>query len=646
MALLTALAGQAQPDPIKFGKPDPQILTAGAFAGDSASAIVLCDYGISNLVGAARGFQMEFKRVTRLKILKKSGFRWATVEVPLWGSQDQLVGLRGTTYNLVNGAVVPTKLDDDGKYTDDLTKHIRLRKFTMPNVREGSVVEFTYTVVSNSSASIQDWQFQYDIPVHWSEYRISYPEYFDYKIVLQGYLPLAVQEQKEGSTIVGNQSVRSWNYRWAMKDVPAFVKEPFITTPRDYLARVDVELSSFHSPTRGMQFQNDTWLAFDTNIMLDDSFGGQLDQGGFLKDDLAKLALAPTAGQLARIAAVHGMVRDAVKFNDSYSALTSASLRRTYLELHRGNAADVNLLLVAALRQANINANPVLLSTRDHGRLNVALPLRSKFNYVVAHVLLPDGQDMLLDATDPLLPAGTLPLHCLSQVGRLVMKNGVDSRWLDIKPAQRRGHFQQLTVALTPEGRLSGKVHEEYTGYAAATERATLTKLGEPKYRSQRLTEHSDWTVPTFAVAARTELAKPLALDYEFVQAGDGPAKADALYLGLLSDFCPAQNPFQHEARSYPVDFGMAQEEVVLVALTLPAGYELAETPKGAIVDLPDEGGRYLYTISSAEGTVQLMSRLVLRKPVYEAAEYVHLRELYRLMLEKQAEKLVIKKKA
>jgi hypothetical protein len=45
-------------------------------------------------------------------------------------------------------------------------------------------------------------------------------------------------------------------------------------------------------------------------------------------------------------------------------------------------------------------------------------------------------------------------------------------------------------------------------------------------------------------------------------------------------------------------------------------------------------------------GVVQITSRLSLRKTMYGADEYVHLREFYRLMLEKQGEKLVIKKKA
>ena len=74
--------------------------------------------------------------------------------------------------------------------------------------------------------------------------------------------------------------------------------------------------------------------------------------------------------------------------------------------------------------------------------------------------------------------------------------------------------------------------------------------------------------------------------------------------------------------------------------------YELAEIPKPAVVNMPDGGGRFLYSVSAATpGLVQLTSRLTLGKSSYAAEEYVHLREFYRLMLQKQGEKLVIRKK-
>ena len=135
-----------------------------------------------------------------------------------------------------------------------------------------------------------------------------------------------------------------------------------------------------------------------------------------------------------------------------------------------------------------------------------------------------------------------------------------------------------------------------------------------------------------------------MVFDYEFVQPTEAPTNAGSLYLSPLAAFGLSQNPFRHAQRTYAVDFGMLQDETIVVSLTLPAGYTLAEVPKSAIVDLAGGGGRFLYNASVSGSTVQLTSRLTLRQSIYSADDYQHLRELYRLMLEKQAAQLEIRK--
>ena len=91
----------------------------------------------------------------------------------------------------------------------------------------------------------------------------------------------------------------------------------------------------------------------------------------------------------------------------------------------------------------------------------------------------------------------------------------------------------------------------------------------------------------------------------------------------------------------------MAQDETLVINLALPAGYELAALPTSANVELPDGGGRFVCSAATpAPGTVVLTSRLSLARAVYPAAQYANLRELYRRLLEKQSEQLVVQKKA
>ncbi|MBC6607123.1 DUF3857 domain-containing protein [Hymenobacter sp. BT188] len=676
LLLLTSasqLPALGQADPIKFGKPDLADFDAKNFIADSAAeAVVLCDFGRTRFETGSGDFKLVFERVTRIKILKKSGYDWATVKVPLYkkgSNEEKISALRGFTYNMVNGQLVKEKMASDATFMEQQTTNNFIRKFTLPNVREGSVIEYTYTVNSDFLFNFQDWQFQYYIPVRWSEYRAAIPEYFDYKQLFQGYEPLAVQERNEGITQfsfsqggsfiegasaswgsnarIGPSSTtvtpRVTNYRWAMKQVPGFRDEPFMTTSKDYVARVDFELAGVQWPGQAYESVAGSWQKIDDELLNHESLGSQLKRGGFLKAELAAIT-AQHSDPAARAVAVHAMVRKAVKHNGTDWMLSTGSLKHIY-DQHTGNSADVNLMLIAALRDAGLEANPVVLSTRSHGRLTETMPLMSSFNYVVAHVALPGNQELMADATDALLPFGMLPTRCLSGTGRLLMPGTGKSRWVSLTPTQRYVNYHQVHLTMDERGGMKGKVHQENGGYAALDQRENLVKKGEKKFMEDMAKTHEGWTIPTYAFKERETLHKPLTLDYEFTAPG-ADAPAPTLYLNLLRHFSAERNPFVHEERRFPVDFAAPFDETVQLNITLPAGYEPEEMPKPTAVKLPEDGGVFTYQAAASTGSIQIMSRMTLRRAVYSAEEYTYLREFYSRMLAKHAEQIVLKKKS
>jgi hypothetical protein len=680
-ALLLALPGTllAQaPAPvkvvkIKFGQPEPADFSAKSFVADSAApAVVLYDYGSTRFRLKGASFQLESDRVTRIKILKKAGYDLATIEVPLYhrdGSEEKIVSLRGFTYNEVGGKVEKVKLEIDKAFVEERTKNIRVRKFTLPNVREGAVIEYAYTVTSDFLFNFQDWTFQREVPTRWSEFQATIPEYFDYKMLMQGYEPLALQTREEqqaqyslhteggfvegggggftanpGRVAATNETItaQATNYHWAMQNVPALRDEAFMTTSLDYVARINFELAGTKMPGAGYHNVAGTWEKINADLLTNDEFGGQLGKVAFL-DAALKPLIAQYPDPAARAAAVRELVLKSVKYDGTNRYSASGPLKKSY-ELHRGTSADVNLLLIAALRQAGLPAQPVILSTRAHGRVNQMFPLLEQFNYVIGVLPLADNKELLLDATEPLLPCGMLPTRCLNQTGRLVADKDQAGRWVSLTPVQRHNHFQEIKLTLDEQGNLTGKVHEEHGGYSGAAVREKLQQLGEKKYVTELATRHPSWELPAYTFAEVAEVSKPLALNYDVRQPASSTGPASELYVSPLASFGESQNPFRHAERTYPVDFGAANQEVIVLTLTLPQGYT-AELPKPATIALPDQGGRYVYAASSpTPGTVQLVSRLTLDKPLYGAQEYASLREFYRLALAKQAEALVIKK--
>lgn len=95
--------------------------------------------------------------------------------------RENVNSVKGFTYNLEGGKVQKDRLNNSAVFDEQTSEYWFAKKFTMPNVKEGSVIDVSYTITSDFVCNLRDWEFQHSIPVVWSEYRARIPEYFDYK---------------------------------------------------------------------------------------------------------------------------------------------------------------------------------------------------------------------------------------------------------------------------------------------------------------------------------------------------------------------------------------------------------------------------------------------------------------------------------
>ncbi|KUG09510.1 hypothetical protein ASU33_17495 [Solirubrum puertoriconensis] len=656
----------AQDEPIKFGKLDATAFKASQYKGaEGAPAIVLCDFGTSRIVGAEDGFKAVFERVTRVLVLNKAGYEQATVAVPLYhheGKEEELLNLRGFTYNLVGEKIEKQKLDAKATFEEKLDGRHSLRKFSLPSVREGSIIEYAYTIKSDFLFNLQDWQFQRDIPVAWSEYRTIIPGFFQYKEIPHGYLPYTTQGRDivgystgytqsasdsygtlSAATGSGNQmllSGKAVRSVWAMQNVPAFREEPFMTTRNDYLAGIDFELDKIvFDPDRPQQVTS-TWEKIGSELLKEEDFGVRL-QGRSPLHNAAEVLKAQHTDASARAAAVVALVQGKVRYNGQERMYATTPLRRV-VEQGQASAAELNLLLVQTLRDAGLDAHPVLLSTRSHGRIQTEVPVLSQFNYVVAGVAVPGQPELLLDATEPLALPGTLPERCLNGQGRLITSDG--GKWVPLAPRQRHAHFTTAQLSLDAQGAMRGNMREEYNGYAGLAERNKVAASGEQAYLKALAQQHPDWALSGTKVLNLEKLDQALLVETNLTVPSSATDAAQQLYLPVMQLFTAAQNPFAHAERTFPVDFGTLQEFTTSVQLTLPTNFAVEELPKSAQVELPNGHGRYLYEVKQVGSTLHLTSRMQLRKTQYLPHEYPALRELFTRSVAKHAEPLVLRR--
>ncbi|QJX47514.1 DUF3857 domain-containing protein [Hymenobacter taeanensis] len=654
------LAQKAAAPPIKFGTVTKTDFDSRPATTDStaAPAEYLCDYGISKIVGGNGDFKVVFERTARLRIHQKAGYEYATVRIPLYtrdGKQERITSLKGLTYNLTDGRVTQTKLVADPQVAKEkLDKNHVQFSFTMPEVREGSIVEFTYSVTSDFIFNLQDWQFEHDIPVRWSEYRANIPQFYSYKTITRGYLPFAVQESltvpystsytsaSEGLApgVTSQISGLALQLRWVLKDAPAFREEPFMTTDHDYLRSVHFELAGTNFSGNDYHDVTGKWAALWKILQQDDEFGNAISGAAPLAAE-AQVLKARYPDQKARAAAVLALVQRSIKYNDQPAVFVSQPLRRSF-ERHAGNAADVNLLLVQTLQAAGLEATPLLISTRSHGMVQTDLPVITQFNYVAAHVALPNNTEVLLDATEPSLPFGVLPERCLNGQGCLANAAG---RWVSLKSATSYTELWTTRLRLTPQGDLQGNTKLEYAGYAGLQARRQIRQSSPSEYLASLGHRWAEWQPSKLHLINPDSVHKPLAVEMELNFAGP-ESQPELLYIPLLKSLGAVSNPFKSDDRRYPVNFGMPHEYTSLVTLTLPAGYSVQEMPTSIALNLPDNGGRFLYQVSqSAPETVQLVTRLQLMKDEYTPSEYAALRALHQQATAKCAEMLVVRRK-
>lgn len=658
--LIVETASFAQKAPIKFGDvPLEQIQMKVYDKDSSASAVVLTDFGESSIeYNQIEGFKLIFQRTKRVKILTKDGLDQGDFSIPLYhdgDSDEKLSNLKGITYNMEGGKVVESKLKNDAQFKEKYSPNLNLVKFTMPNVKEGSIIEISYRVISDFLFNFQDWEFQSTIPVAWSEYRANIPEYYYYEKYMQGYLPVSINEQtselksivlttNEGMNTNSGYNTGKIEYtlntnRWVVENAPAFKEEAYITSYKDYISKINFEISYTKFPDQPINKIMGTWEDINKRYVESSDFGGEIRGNGFLKKIAQEITASSTTSE-EKAAAIHAYVRNNFAWNGLSRKYTENPLRKIFDD-RTGNSAELNLLMGSLLEKIGVEVYPVLISTRNNGFVREMTPVSSQFNYSIILVKINDKQ-YLLDATEKILPFGILPERCLNGKGLVVAKAGHD--WVTLSSPIRSRQVYNVDGKLTEEATLEAKLTIERTGYFAARDRKQYLTKEEKEY-VKNLSDGYQLEITKSEFSNTKELGNAFKEVHEIVASERATVSSNTIYLNPIFFANIKENPFKAEDRKYPVDFGHSFDQMYVLKLVIPEGYVVDEAPQPKAIALPGGAGRFTYSFSQIGNTINLMNNLQITKSVFNQEEYASLREFYNQVVAKQAEQVVFKKK-
>lgn len=609
----------------------------------TTNALVLYEYGNSYVDNSDYDLRTEIKRKT--KIFNKEGFNQANVTVYLYKSSssayESIKKILATTYNLEGDKVTKTQLKEDDIYYEEYNENITMAKFTMPNVKEGSVITYSYEIRSPYMQKYHGWEFQSDIPKAYSEYNTSIPGNWLYHIKLVGGKKLSTNTmdiKKQCLQMYNGASADCSIAKYVMKDIPAFIEEDYMTTEDNYLARIEYELETFRGMDGRVEHYTKTWKDVDKELRTEKDIGRQLKKSVGIEELLPPEALTET-NLLKKAKDIYNYVQTNYTWDESFHIFKDVSIKDV-IQDKSGNVGSVNILLHNILKESGIDVKPVFLSTRGNGHATTIYPVITDFNYLIVQATI-NEKSYLLDATDKFLSFGEIPFRCLNQYARVVdFKNG--SNWIDIDPKTKSSVLYNVSLNFDEEQNLVGTVNSRTTGYHALNSRKAY--FPNPDHYINQLQDKSiDIVISDHSVKNSTETSPQFTETYNINYEAEDIAETIYLNPFLLPFF--KENPFKLQERTYPIDFGYKDNYIYMLKLNLGDEYEVSELPNNARIGLPNKTGNFSFSTNVLGNSINMVFSLNFNEAIYPPEYYPYLKELMNKVVNIQTNSLIVLKK-
>lgn len=663
LCLCLTIGLSAQKRTMKWGEIPPEDLNMTAYLPDtSAEALVLGNFGNLEIDFSRGDLRYNFEQHRRVKILKRTGFHKGDITITFLKKGEKVSNLQvqvfapdGKKYSLKNSDI----------FEEAVNESVSRLRFSAPNLTEGAVMEYRYTLESEYAFQLPEWYFQEDIPTRWSEYHLAIPDWLRYVILSQGLdanilvttegrqmmLVPGYEYQKTG--ISGSTSVEKGYdrveanikyYCYQMKEVPALREELFTTTMDDYYGRVRFQLAATAFPNGVITPVLGSWEKASKELLEHERFGLQ-----FLKSRHFKKANEALQAQLAaagnndeKVDVIYHFLNHTMQWDGRYSFMTGTDLEDCF-EQKKGNSAELNLLFLALLKANDIRCHPLLLSTRNHGRVVDLYPIMDQFNHV-AVLVEHGGQMVVADIGSPYQTLGYPRMESLN--GRAWLVDETNPQWIDLPPLSG-GTVKLATLKLDENGEATGTLQYKISGYDAFSWREKLaTQKDKAGIMKALLSEqYPDVIVDEVKTEIPEDLSRSITIAFQCTLPEMAAANGDLLYLSPVLDPLFGENPFKLEDRKFPVDIPYIFSDKFVLQLELPEGYVLEDKPEPAKLALPDNGGTFHYSLSQIGNKLNLVTEVKILQLRFEPEAYGGLRHFFNLFIEKQESPIVLKRK-
>lgn len=627
---------QAQEPDYRFGKVSEEELRMERYDRDpDAEAVILYEeLRTYFLIGN------QFTRMTdyfiRIKVLKAEGKEYADINLPYVFQRENYANLDAVAYNLVDGKIVKTPLKKQYLFREQVGDEQWMLKFSIPEVREGTVIEYRYRMNSDFVTYIPSVVVQHDIPTVRMKATVEIPEYLRFNVNTKGYLSINMRENTIAGRIAGTDV--PYNVREITtegRDIPALKKEPFVWNRNEFRSMIDFELSQIAMPFSDVQNFSLTWK--DVNEALAETdFNSNIRMGNPFKEETAAIVarnLAPrqTLHELLRLVQSH------MKWDGKYRLMSSSP--RNAADKGTGNSAEINSVLMAAVKDAGFDVVPLLLNPRSRGRLPLAHPSFDGISTFILRVTLDDGKFAYLDGTDPDSDVDLLPTDLLVDRARIYGVSG-DVGWCDLSRLAPGNTHINMTLGFDPELSVHGRITERYTNVPALRCSSAYSDARSEEEYVEALEEEHHIRIDSLTING----LRSAHLTQEFTMTREPETAGDFIYLNATIIPFLTENPFKSPERKYPVEFDNPASYTMQGVLRLPEGYVVEELPRAARFNAFDGDITCFYMAQATNGVIQFNMRFNQKRLIFLPEEYADLQAFYGAVVNICNSRIVLRK--
>lgn len=610
------------------------------------------------------GFRVITEVHNRVKIYSKEGFDKGIQKIvyysPKSGSQEKVTGLKAYTFNLQKGKVIKSKVAKKEIFDERINNYYQAKKIAMPNIQQYAIVDIKYKIIS-PYRGIDDLKFQFDIPVKKLEYKTGIPSYFKFREYVKGYYQIKPQikfknrnieietadkmvsqvggyVKKKGEVFKLNVSIKESLF--LDENIPALKGgEVFVGNIDNYRGSLIYELASITMPESMPEYFTTSWEDVNKKIYNSGNFGEELEKKSYYSKDLSSL-IKDAQSEAEKVALIFQYVKSKIKWNRYYSKFTNKGVRKAYKD-GSGNSAEINLILTSMLRSAEINANPVLVSTKSNGI--PLFPTIKGYNYVLTKVNFLDGKYMLLDATELYSMPNVLPSRVINWKGKEISKKGNMSD-VSLYPLQYATKDNILNIKITDDLEVKGMIRSKYSNHSALDFRNQNNHLKDESIIAS-LEEIYPIEIENFRISNRLKLSKPIGVLIKFSSSDLIEEINGNVYIDPLLFFTRKSNPFKLNERKFPIDFNTPWKNKYSINIQIPEGYKIESVPKALAIALPDNMGVFKFLVKGEANKIRVTSILQFKDSFISPEYYQDVKSFFKKIVEKQTEKIVLIKK-